>query len=431
MQNTDENLLKELQYYKQLADELGGNNISYDARIAAATTELRKFKEGLDLLNKLQQSIDVKDSIQAVFESTMQAINTKLRMDKSVILTESEKDTFTPAYSLGFDETFTEGFGQIKVLLPGQLLRRDDYWLVTKANPAADSSLEVSERLNIPFFIAVPVFIHQKRFGVLVSGRMKEIRPFLPPLSPIDAELFQTIGAFLSVSATNSGSYNILEKLVEERTRELTIEKEKSDRLLLNVLPEEVANELKEKGEAKAKLFDHVTVMFTDFVGFTTAAERLSPENLVLELHTCFKAFDEIVSKYGIEKIKTIGDSFLAVAGLPMAEPGHAENMVKAAIEIVDFIEKRRLIIDTAFNIRVGIHSGNVVAGIVGVKKFAYDIWGDTVNTAARMEQNSEGGKINISGDTYQLIKEKFDCTYRGKIPAKNKGEIDMYFLNR
>jgi len=211
----------------------------------------------------------------------------------------------------------------------------------------------------------------------------------------------------------------------------LTTEKKRSDDLLLNILPSEVAEELKDKGSADAKLFEEVTVLFTDFVSFTKVSERLTPKELVKELDTCFKAFDEITSKYNIEKIKTIGDAYLAVCGLPLANPNHAENIVRAAIEINAFMQGRVAKLgNSTFEIRIGIHSGSVVAGIVGVKKFAYDIWGDTVNTAARMEQNSEAGKINISQTTYELVKDKFNCEYRGEIEAKNKGEMKMYFIN-
>ncbi len=206
-------------------------------------------------------------------------------------------------------------------------------------------------------------------------------------------------------------------------------ERRKSEKLLLNILPAEVAEELKTKGVTKARHFDNVTVLFTDFVNFTEIGERTSPQELIDELHTCFMAFDEITAKYGIEKIKTIGDAYLAVAGLPVADPKHAENVVKAAIEINTFINDRKTQNgNNTFEICIGIHSGSVVAGIVGVKKFAYDIWGDTVNTAARMQQNSIPGKINISQATYELVKDKFDCTYRGAITVKNKGEMNMYF---
>ncbi len=210
----------------------------------------------------------------------------------------------------------------------------------------------------------------------------------------------------------------------------ISAEKQRSDDLLLNILPADVAEELKEKGTADARLFDHVTVLFTDFVNFTAISELLTPQQLVNELHFCFKTFDEIISRYNIEKIKTIGDAYLAVAGLPNEDPNHAVNTVKAALEISQFIYNRNASMgNRTFNIRIGIHSGSVVAGIVGVKKFAYDIWGDTVNTAARMEQHSLPGKINISEKTYDLVKDEFAFAYRGEIEAKNKGALKMYFV--
>ena len=209
-------------------------------------------------------------------------------------------------------------------------------------------------------------------------------------------------------------------------------ERRKSDKLLLNILPGEVAGELKRKGTAAAKNFNDVTVLFTDFVNFTSLVEKMPPQQLVDELHTCFKAFDAIITKYDIEKIKTVGDAYLAVSGLPVANARHAENMVAAAIEIRDYmLSRKQKMGDNTFDLRIGINSGSVVAGIVGVKKFAYDIWGDTVNIAARMEQNSEQGKINISQTTYELVKDKYNCVYRGEIEAKNKGKLSMYFVER
>jgi len=210
----------------------------------------------------------------------------------------------------------------------------------------------------------------------------------------------------------------------------LKVEKRRSDDLLLNILPTEVAEELKNKGSAEAKLYDNVTVMFTDFVNFTKAGELMEPARLIGELDICFKAFDEIINKYQIEKIKTIGDAYLAVSGLPIANANHAADVVMAAIEINEYMRDRvEKFGDETFKVRIGIHSGNVVAGIVGIKKFAYDIWGDTVNIAARMEQNSEPLKINISQTTYELIKDDFDCTYRGDLEAKHKGKLSMYYV--
>ncbi len=219
---------------------------------------------------------------------------------------------------------------------------------------------------------------------------------------------------------------------IEHQHEELKKEKKKSDDLLLNILPEEIAEELKERGSSEAKFFDHVTVLFTDFVDFTKAGEQMTPRELVSELDTCFKAFDEIISIYNIEKIKTIGDAYLAVCGVPANDPEHAIKVVRAALGIRDFMASRKKQLGhKTFDVRIGIHSGSVVAGIVGVKKFAYDIWGDTVNTAARMEQSSEKGKINISQVTYELIKDQFECSYRGEIEAKNKGALSMYFVEK
>jgi len=211
--------------------------------------------------------------------------------------------------------------------------------------------------------------------------------------------------------------------------RSLEIEKEKSESMLLNILPAGIIEELKTTGYSKAKLFNHVSVLFTDFVNFTMISEDMDPEELVTEIDFCFKAFDEIVERNGLEKIKTIGDAYLAVCGLPHEDENHARKTILAALEIMNFTRHRKNN-GGKFEIRIGVHTGPLVAGIVGIKKFAYDVWGDTVNTASRMESSGEIGKVNISNTTYELIKDEFDCTPRGKIDAKHKGLIDMYFVN-
>ncbi|RYY57394.1 MAG: tetratricopeptide repeat protein [Chitinophagaceae bacterium] len=210
-------------------------------------------------------------------------------------------------------------------------------------------------------------------------------------------------------------------------------EKKRSDDLMLNILPSDTAEELKATGTAKAKSFDSVSVLFTDFKNFTQASEMLSPEELVAEINFCYSEFDRIVTKYGIEKIKTIGDSYMCAGGLPVENDTHPYDVVAAGLEMVEFIEsnKRDRVAkgQPYFELRIGVHTGPVVAGIVGIKKFAYDIWGDTVNTASRMESSGAPGKVNISGATFELVQEKFLCSHRGKLEAKNKGLIDMYFV--
>ncbi len=224
-------------------------------------------------------------------------------------------------------------------------------------------------------------------------------------------------------------------KSLEEKNRIIEVERQRSDELLLNILPASIATELKETGKAKARKFNEVTVLFTDFKNFTNISETLSPEELVEELDKCFKAFDFIISSYtDIEKIKTIGDAYMCATGLSDRRT-LPSNMVKAALEMQQFLEEQRQerqrLGKPYFEARIGIHTGPAVAGVVGVKKFAYDIWGDTVNIASRMEANCLPGKVNISETTYNLIKYKFDCEYRGKIEAKHKGMIDMYYVKK
>lgn len=222
-------------------------------------------------------------------------------------------------------------------------------------------------------------------------------------------------------------------RILEEKNKTIREEQQRSETLLLNILPTLVAEELKKQGKTKARYFEDVSVLFADFVGFSQISEKLSPQQLVSELDTCFQKFDEIMAKYQLEKIKTIGDAYMCAGGLPDGGGAQLRDMVSAAKEMQYWLFEWNTSRDKQglprFDARIGIHRGPVVAGVVGSKKFAFDIWGDTVNIAARIEQAGEGGRINISGDAYQVIKDFFPCHYRGKISAKNKGEIDMYFV--
>lgn len=242
------------------------------------------------------------------------------------------------------------------------------------------------------------------------------------------------VGAFFLL--LSSGFYGRW-RYVKKSKAIIEKEKDRSDNLLLNILPSEIAEELKTYGKADARDFDNVSILFTDFKGFTQVSEKLTAKELIEEINICFKAFDHICEAHGVEKIKTIGDAYMAAGGLPIPSEDSIKNTVLAALEMQAFIANRIIekdkLNEMSFKMRLGIHTGPVVAGIVGVKKFQYDIWGDTVNTAARMESSGEIGKVNISEDTYAALKDDPEFTFesRGKIQAKGKGEIEMYFVSK
>ncbi len=229
---------------------------------------------------------------------------------------------------------------------------------------------------------------------------------------------FQTYRSFRRKVKTN--------RLLDKQNAEI-------ESLVLNILPAAVATELRTEGNATPRHYDSVSVLFTDFKGFTKIAEGLSPNDLVAELNIFFSAFDEITAKHNLEKIKTIGDAYMCAGGIPVKSTTHPFDAVNAGLEMQEFMistNKRR--IDNGlpvWDLRIGIHTGPVVAGVVGKRKFAYDIWGNTVNVASRMESSGEAGKLNISQATFELVKEQYECNFRGKVYAKNVGDIDMYFV--
>jgi class 3 adenylate cyclase len=243
--------------------------------------------------------------------------------------------------------------------------------------------------------------------------------------------IYATSGSLLVVVILALGAMNRYQ-YIKRTNKIIREEKNRSESLLLNILPEETAQELMEKGSVKAQKFESITVLFSDFKGFTKLAEQVEPELLVNSIDFYFKKFDEITTRYGLEKIKTIGDAYMCAGGLPTVSDTHPRDVIQAAIDMIDLVnnelKSRNDLIH--FEVRIGIHTGPVVAGIVGIKKWQYDIWGDTVNIASRMETNSEVGRINISETTYQEIKDEFPCQYRGEIEVKNRGVLKIYFLS-
>jgi PAS domain S-box-containing protein len=293
------------------------------------------------------------------------------------------------------------------------------------------------EAIGQPLTLIIPNELHQRhekgiermnqRKKPHVIGKVLELKAIKKNGEEFPIEL--TLGSW-----DNDGKRyysGIIRDITEKKKAELIIldEKKKSDELLLNILPKLVADELKNMGKAKTKRYENVTILFTDFKDFTLMASSISPIKLVKELNEIFSRFDDILETFRIEKIKTIGDAYFAACGLPEKNKDHAFQCVEAVKQMFKYLEERNKKNELQWEMRAGIHSGPVVAGVVSKKKYAYDLFGDTVNTASRMESNGEVGKINISETTYQLVKGKYNCFPRGQINAKGKGNLNMYFV--
>jgi class 3 adenylate cyclase len=313
----------------------------------------------------------------------------------------------------------------------------------------------IAPRLGLMFMCLLPLFLFGfKRDWRLVLGMSVPVLCFIffdyihisfgldwhtfpMKYEEYPAIIFATSGllVFVTVSTLFIQKINAdYEQKITLQAQEIALEKQKSEALLHNILPEEVAQELKQKGQATPQDYKLITVLFTDFKGFTQISEKLTPQQVIEELNTCFLAFDEICEKYHLEKIKTIGDSYMCAGGVPIPNTTNPIDAVNAALEMrawmARWAEAKKAQNQPVWEVRIGLHSGEAVAGVIGKNKFAYDIWGDTVNLASRMESSGEAGKINISGATYELVKYAFHCTHRGKIQAKNKGEVEMYFVD-
>jgi len=305
-------------------------------------------------------------------------------------------------------------------------------WVQTRITPILD------ENKNIKRFIAIETDITklkeaERELKERNKGLIKLARS-LKEMNILQEKQNQEILKEKEVIENEKKALEEEKQIIENEKRILEVEKQKTEKLLLNILPENVAIQLKSSGAAKPRNYRTATVLFTDFKGFTKSCETLTPQQLVYTLHTYFARFDDIVEKHYIEKIKTIGDAYMCVGGLPIRNRSNPFDVVLAGLEIQALM---RTLSENAeesglpdWKLRLGIHTGPVVAGVVGKRKFAYDIWGDTVNIAARMEQSGEVSKVNISGETFEIVQDYFNCTYRGKIDAKNKGKIDMYFVD-
>ncbi|MCB1323803.1 MAG: GAF domain-containing protein [Spirochaetales bacterium] len=278
---------------------------------------------------------------------------------------------------------------------------------------------EIVERLNARSLLLIPLISHNQSIGLLAFSR-----------SGVTMKLQQSAIANLSRFCAQVAGAIRTSHLLEQVQKEI----ERSDRLLLNILPAKVAHELKTLGRVDAQQFSDVTIMFTDFKAFTRVVKRMEPQELLTELDQIFEQFDNICQKYGIEKLKTIGDAYMCAGGLPEENKTHAVDACLAATEIQAFMKqtaeiKKSITGEEFWELRLGIHTGPAIAGVIGKYKFAYDVWGDSVNVAARMESSGTPGMINISRDTYDRVKYFFVCEHRGQIAVKNRGEMDMYYI--
>lgn len=428
------------QYGRRKSDRLPGVIVKPDGSTYIRAGDLEKLNRkanNLSMLMDSASSIMAEMGLDNLLVLIMDSVTRVMQADRSTLfLIDDHAEQIWSRVAQGSDEIripLGKGIAG-HVALTGDTINIPDAYSDERFNPDFDkqSGYKTKSILCMP--------VHSPQGAII--GTIQVLNKLDETIFTRDDEsLLAAFASLAGISLANAKAYEELEKerdsleiRVQERTRDLEEARQKSDELLLNILPEDVAEELKSDGHSKPQSFEEVSVLFTDFKGFTAVAEKVSPRDLVKELDNCFYYFDEVIERFGLEKIKTIGDSYMCVGGLPRKNKSHAIETVLAALEIQNFMDSMREIKQSVnepfWELRLGIHSGPVIAGVVGKKKFAYDIWGDTVNTASRMESSGSVGRVNISSDTYALIEPYFNCEYRGAVEAKNKGNIDMYYVN-
>ncbi|MBP7280947.1 MAG: hypothetical protein KBA66_05190 [Leptospiraceae bacterium] len=429
---------------EKLAEELKIFSEGLEEKVKDRTHEIEKQKEETEKLNELMKNINSVSSLTDIMSFLMYYLETEYKFNDFClqIKDDSEQQLVTFSYTSSRNTTDERDyFMNQKILyrdLSGvfaEVFETKKLVFVRKENITEDDIIAKDwiENGRFDYLLLLPLVIYDELIGILfLHSALKE--------SPVTEEILLKLERFSDLIAGSIFNAKLLKKVEEAKEiavishREAETERSKSEKLLLNILPKDVAEELKEKGVSEPVFFESVSVLFTDFKGFTTIAETLPPQKLVQELDQCFSYFDSLMERYGLEKLKTIGDSYMCAGGIPRKNTTHAVDCVLAALEIQSIMRQMKELKEIAgqsyWELRLGIHSGSLVAGVIGEKKFAYDVWGDTVNTASRMESSGTPGKINISGATYALVKDFFDCEFRGKVNAKNKGEIDMYYVN-
>lgn len=418
-----------------LADEL---NIKLDAKVTERTKELNAALLSVDLalnesekLNQFTKKINESTDLDKILDSIFNYIQENYGLDGCMLHLLDRKTKTMKFFKVSARDFHTqEQFEFAKSIsfpmnVHGGMIRdiikkKRAVYLprFPELNQPDDPIVRLQQKIKFQSGMIVPLIVQDDAIGVILfSNFTKRMNLSRTQRNSIKRFCEQIAGAVYSTT--------ILNQVQEERAR--------SDKLLLNILPSSVANELKESGQVTPLNYESVTVLFTDFVGFTGIAEKLAATELIHELDGCFTQFDEETARNKLEKLKTIGDAYMCAGGLPNINSTHAVDACLAALEFQNFMlqmSKLKGELNLPYwTLRIGIHTGPVTAGVVGKNKFAYDIWGDTVNTASRMESSGVAGEVNISGHTYELVKDFFKCENRGKVEAKGKGMIDMYFV--
>lgn len=403
-----------------------------------------------ELRSRIEKALSVGETLQRIHNKMLQYQEERKSLEEKATITETAPNSFILIDDKGnlewandmFEKLHEVSFEEFKKLYGSNIHDIKVYKDFTRAAISCfinKKPIQSEARQNLPSGT-------KRWFQIFISPQLNEkdeVVKLIVAESDItliknkEEELFRQNRRMLLITERLEQANSLLESQkseIEEQKKLIEGEQEKSERLLLNILPFEVARQLKSKGKAGTRYYRNVTVMFTDFKDFSKNTRELEPTDLVDILDDYFAKFDEITGKHYLEKIKTIGDAYMCAGGLPLRNKSNPVDAVLAGLEIQDYINRikseNRPGIPT-WDLRIGIHTGPVVAGVVGRKKFAYDIWGETVNTASRMEQMGEISQVNISGTTFEYIRDYFECTYRGKIEAKNVGEMDMYYVNR
>lgn len=421
-------------------------------------------KAEIEKLNEFTKIINSKSNISNILKEIYTYIKEKtgfnivwillINNKKTDIFSEENLSLFEPNayfdinFFLRFTKKLNESLGimhhtfkeQIPFYYPDALIFRKKIinHYNNKEYPIKRTDITIQRKGAFHSFLQLPLILQNDVIGILnLTSQSKNIELHKEEIDKLMRFADQIAGVIhnahlLKETEIAKREAEIEQKIAELAQMETEQEKEKSEKLLLSILPKKIVEELKEEGSTRPVFYDCASVMFTDFKGFTKIAEYLTPDELIRELDSCFSYFDSLMERYNLEKLKTIGDSYMCAGGIPVVNKTHPVDIVLAALEIQSFMKEMKNIrkkLDTQYwELRLGIHTGPLVAGVIGQKKFSFDVWGDTVNTASRMESSGTPEMVNISSATYDLVKEFFECKYRGKVQAKNKGEVEMYY---